>query len=47
MKVEIENVEEEMRKLEKSTSVGNSKEEIPLLDIKNYEELEFINDLTN
>ncbi|KAG5623603.1 hypothetical protein H5410_008821 [Solanum commersonii] len=46
MKVEIEYVEEEMkRKLKKNALVGNSKEEISLLDIKNYEELRFINDL--
>ncbi|KAK6798167.1 hypothetical protein RDI58_005869 [Solanum bulbocastanum] len=43
VKIEIENVEVEMkRELEKSTSDGNSKEEIPPLDIKDYEELRLI-----
>ncbi|KAG5623606.1 hypothetical protein H5410_008824 [Solanum commersonii] len=46
VKIEIDNVEEEIkRKLEKSTSDGNSKEEIPPLDIKDYEELRLIIDL--
>ncbi|WMV16839.1 hypothetical protein MTR67_010224 [Solanum verrucosum] len=45
VRVEIENAEEMKERLEKSTSVGNSKEEIPPLDIKDYEELGLIIDL--
>uniref|UniRef100_M1DXH8 Uncharacterized protein n=1 Tax=Solanum tuberosum TaxID=4113 RepID=M1DXH8_SOLTU len=46
VKVEIENVEKEMKsKLKKSTSDGNSKEEIPPLEIKDYEELGLIVDM--
>uniref|UniRef100_M1DJR7 Uncharacterized protein n=1 Tax=Solanum tuberosum TaxID=4113 RepID=M1DJR7_SOLTU len=45
VRVEIENVEEMKKKLEKSTSDGNSKEEIPSFDIKDYEELGLIIDL--
>ncbi|KAG5623604.1 hypothetical protein H5410_008822 [Solanum commersonii] len=46
VKVEIENVEEEMKsKLKKSISDGNSKEEIPPLEIKDYEELGLIVDM--
>ncbi|KAK6798166.1 hypothetical protein RDI58_005868 [Solanum bulbocastanum] len=46
VRVEIENVQEEMKgKLEKSTSDGNSKEEISPLDIKVYEELGLLIDL--
>ncbi|KAG5623605.1 hypothetical protein H5410_008823 [Solanum commersonii] len=45
VRVERETVEEMKKKLEKSTLDGNSKEEIPSFDIKDYEELRLIIDL--